>query len=98
MHQALQGLADGRKPPFLEGFLLCLAQCCTVLRSPWCQSGVRWGSLAALTCPFLPSYEATVVKNPKVAALARPSLLLVALESSPPSYAAWWTAGWSRLR
>jgi hypothetical protein len=45
MHQALQGFAGRCKTRMSKGFSLpCLAQCCTVLRSQWCQSGVNSGS------------------------------------------------------
>jgi hypothetical protein len=41
MHQALQGFSRGCKPCISKPFsLLRLAQCCTVLRSRWYQSGV----------------------------------------------------------
>src|SRR5215203_2049237 len=44
MHQALQGCAGGCKCRIFRGVsLLCLAPCCTVLRSRWCQSGVNTG-------------------------------------------------------
>ena len=40
--QALQGLAGGRKSPISKPvFFLRFAPCCTVLRSRWCQSGVK---------------------------------------------------------
>jgi hypothetical protein len=39
--QALQGCVGVANPAYLEGVSLpCLAECCTVLRSPWYQSGV----------------------------------------------------------
>ena len=39
--RGLQGLAN---LPYLSWFrLLCFAQCCNVLRSRWCQSGVNRG-------------------------------------------------------
>jgi hypothetical protein len=42
IHQALQRFAGGCKTRISKGFsLLCLAKCCTVLRSRWCQSGVN---------------------------------------------------------
>src|SRR5918994_3089974 len=38
----LQGFARGCKSPISKGVsFLCLAQCCTVLRSRWYQSGIR---------------------------------------------------------
>jgi hypothetical protein len=40
--QVLQGLARACKFRIFKGSsFLCLAQCCTVLRSQWCQSGVN---------------------------------------------------------
>jgi hypothetical protein len=40
--QALQGFARGCKSPISKGVsFLPLALCCTVLRSRWCQSGVK---------------------------------------------------------
>src|SRR5215213_7251955 len=40
--QALQGFARGCKSRIFRGVSFpCLAACCTVLRSRWCQSGVR---------------------------------------------------------
>src|SRR5215210_3865332 len=40
--QALQGFAGPCKFPLSKGVpFLCLAPCCTVLRSRWCQSGVK---------------------------------------------------------
>jgi hypothetical protein len=40
--QALQGVAQGCKSRMSKGLpLLSFAQCCTVLRSQWCQSGVN---------------------------------------------------------
>jgi hypothetical protein len=46
MHQALQGLARGCKCPIPRPVsFLCLALCCTVLRSQWCQSGVNIAAL-----------------------------------------------------
>ena len=42
IHQALQGLARGCKSCIPKRFpLLGVARCCTVLRSRWCQSGVK---------------------------------------------------------
>jgi hypothetical protein len=42
MHQALQGCAGDCKCRILKPVtFLRLAQCCTVLRSRWCQSGVN---------------------------------------------------------
>jgi len=42
IHQALQGFAEGCKSRIFKGVsFLCLAACCTVLRSRWCQSGVN---------------------------------------------------------
>jgi hypothetical protein len=42
MHQALQGFAQGCKSRISKPVsVLCLAPCCTVLRSRWCQSGVN---------------------------------------------------------
>jgi hypothetical protein len=39
---ALQGFAEACKSPISRRFsLLWLAACCTVLRSRWCQSGVK---------------------------------------------------------
>jgi hypothetical protein len=39
----LQGFARSCKYPLSKGFsLLCLALCCSVLRSRWCQSGVNY--------------------------------------------------------
>jgi hypothetical protein len=41
--QVLQGLAQGCKSRISKRVsLLCLAPCCTVLRSRWCQSGVKY--------------------------------------------------------
>ena len=40
--QALQGFAQACENPISKGSsFLCFAPCCTVLRSRWCQSGVR---------------------------------------------------------
>jgi hypothetical protein len=40
--QPLQGCAGGCKYPLSKGFpLLRLAESCTVLRSQWCQSGIK---------------------------------------------------------
>jgi hypothetical protein len=46
--QALQGIAQGCKSRItrLVSFLCC-AECCTVLRSRWCQSGVRSSSITS---------------------------------------------------
>ena len=45
IHQALQSLAGVCKSRISRPIsLLCLAQCCTVLRSRWCQSGVNIAS------------------------------------------------------
>jgi hypothetical protein len=42
MHHALQGCAAGCKCRISRRFsLLCLAQCCTVLRSQWYQNGIK---------------------------------------------------------
>src|SRR5215203_4528903 len=42
IHHALQRFAGGCKTRISKGFsFLCLAKCCTVLRSRWCQSGVN---------------------------------------------------------
>ena len=42
IHQVLQGLARGCKSRIPKRFsLLGVARCCTVLRSRWCQSGVK---------------------------------------------------------
>jgi hypothetical protein len=42
IHQALQGLAQGCKSRISKGFSCpWLALCCTVMRSRWCQSGVK---------------------------------------------------------
>jgi len=40
--QALQGVAQECKSRIFKGVpFLCLGACCTVLRSRWCQSGVK---------------------------------------------------------
>jgi hypothetical protein len=40
--QVLQGFAEGCKSPISKGItFLHIAACCTVLRSRWCQNGVR---------------------------------------------------------
>jgi hypothetical protein len=42
IHQALQGFARGCKSRIYKAVsLLWFALCCTVLRSRWCQSGVK---------------------------------------------------------
>jgi hypothetical protein len=42
IHQALQGFARHCKSRISKPVsLLCLAVCCSVLRSQWCQSGVK---------------------------------------------------------
>jgi hypothetical protein len=42
IHQALQGFADGCKTRIPKPVsFLCLALCCTVLRSRWYQSGIN---------------------------------------------------------
>src|SRR5215216_3922285 len=57
--QALQGLADDCKSRISKPLsLLCLALCCTVLRSRWYQSGIKWLGMmnrgAYATCdPFM---------------------------------------------
>src|SRR5215208_959878 len=51
IHQALQGFARGCKCPLFRGIsLLCLASCCTVLRSRWYQSGINGGIAASRSC------------------------------------------------
>src|SRR5215218_9849858 len=58
--QVLQGYAQGCKTRIHRPVsLLCLAACCTVLRSPWCQSGVNVTLVLAQYCrlrlvPFSP--------------------------------------------
>jgi hypothetical protein len=43
MHQALQGFAEACKSRISRAIsFLCLAACCTVLRSRWYQSGIKW--------------------------------------------------------
>jgi hypothetical protein len=43
--QALQGFAQGCKSPISKSLsFLCFARCCTVLRSRWCQSGIKRGA------------------------------------------------------
>jgi hypothetical protein len=42
INHVLQGFAEPCKFPLSKGIpFLCLAPCCTVLRSRWCQSGVK---------------------------------------------------------
>jgi hypothetical protein len=57
--QALQGVAEGCKSRISKGVsLLCLAPCCTVLRSRWYQSGIRLCTSAlwaAGSCPTIRS-------------------------------------------
>ena len=40
--QVLQGFAQGCRSPISKPLsFLCLALCCTVLRSRWCQTGIK---------------------------------------------------------
>jgi hypothetical protein len=49
--QALQGCAGDCKSRIFRGvFFPCLAACCTVLRSRWCQSGIKRGAAASRSC------------------------------------------------
>ena len=44
--QALQGFAQGCKSPIDKPVsLLCFASCCTVLRSRWYQSGIKYSTM-----------------------------------------------------
>jgi hypothetical protein len=48
--QTLQGFAEGCRSRIFRGVsLLCLALCCTVLRSRWYQSGIRTSDSYRLT-------------------------------------------------
>jgi hypothetical protein len=49
--EALQGFAEACKSPISKPFtFLRLAECCTVLRSRWCQSGINLASAGSLFC------------------------------------------------
>jgi hypothetical protein len=52
---ALHGFARGCKSPISKPVsFLCFATCCTILRSRWCQSGVKspWITRRRLSCDW----------------------------------------------
>jgi hypothetical protein len=60
IRHVLRGIARACKTRISKGFsLLCLAECCAVLRSGWCQSGVNWhrNGVESLPGPRSPVYE-----------------------------------------
>jgi hypothetical protein len=54
IHQALQGCAEDCKCRIFRGVSFpCLAECCTVLRSRRCQSGINGGIAASRSCSIV---------------------------------------------
>jgi hypothetical protein len=70
--RALQGCAQGCKCRiFKPTSLLCLARCCTVLRSRWCQSGIN----RSLVTPQ-PESEANITIAPRKMSTVPPISIL----------------------